>query len=74
MSIISDKRDKVTASIDAAKEAVADFMDTLEADEDFGHVYDGSTYEDDLHEVAEHLYSAMDAWRVAHKTNHFGLA
>jgi len=74
MSIIKEEKTNASEALVTATEALWEYMNALEADEDFGPIFDGSTLEADLAAIADHLSEARAIWNRTHKTNHFGLA
>lgn len=74
MSIIKESKSKAQEAIARACEAMDEYYNDLESDEDFGPVFSGSTFEDALYSVLTTLNNVIDEFDFAHRTDHFGLS
>ena len=72
MSIIKESKTKAWVNIGHALEDMITYLNELEADEDFGPLFDGSTMEADLACAMDHLSEAKAYFESAHKRSHWG--
>jgi len=73
MSIIKDSKAKANEAIRAAAEAMEEYLNELEADEDFGPVFDGSTMQEALIGALDRLQEARAYFNRGHERSHWGL-
>ena len=72
MSIIKESKTKAWASIGHALEDMITYLNELEADEDLGPLFDGSTMEANLSSALDHLSEAKAYFESAHKRSQWG--
>ena len=72
MSIIKDSKAKANEALRVATEALTEYYNELEADEDFGPVFDGSTMGEDLMGALDRLSEARAYFNRAHQPSHWG--
>jgi len=73
MSVIKEHKTWAHTKMSDAVEALDQYFAELEADEDFGPVFDGSTMQADLDNACERLSEAMAYFRSAHERSHWGM-
>jgi hypothetical protein len=72
MSIIKESKIKAWQSIGKALGDMHDYLNELEADEDFGPLFDGSTMEVCLGSAMDHLSEAKAYFESAHERSQWG--
>ena len=70
---MKEAKENARNAIVTAIELMDDYYNVLEADEDFGPVFDGSTFDVELNLVADRLSEASFIFNKTHNENHFGL-
>jgi hypothetical protein len=73
MSVIKESKVKAQEAILAAIAAMDEYYNELEADEDFGPVFDGSTMGEDLIGAIDRLQEARAYFASAHNRSHWGM-
>lgn len=73
MSAIKQSKTEARTKISEAIDALHTYLDELEADEDFGPIFDGSTMQQTLLDAVDRLSEGRYCFQNAHKPTHFGL-
>lgn len=74
MSIIKESKVKAKEALTTALDALETYLNELEADEDFGPVFCGSTMEESLQSAYHKLEMAVGYFHGAHERTHWGVA
>lgn len=73
MSVIKESKTKAQESLRQALDDLEAYFNELEADEDFGMMFDGSTMQEHLTASYHKLEMAVGFFHGAHDRTHWGL-